>query len=129
MLDQVRIIFLDWREMRRGLRETAAVFFPLRRGIFSIFDVRGKSRRMTDRALADQWLAPRSRYGTNNAASASTITRGKPMIRALLVAAFVLSMMPLVSTADAGNCQTSSDRAADGSRCGDRAADRRPGGQ
>ncbi|TAT82477.1 transmembrane anchored protein [Rhizobium ruizarguesonis] len=44
------------------------------------------------------------------------------------VIAIVLLSFAIPSISAAGNCQTSSDRASDGSRCGDRAADQRDGG-
>lgn len=50
------------------------------------------------------------------------------MIRILPIALTLSFIAPLAS-AIAGPCGTSSDRAADGSRCGDRAADRRAGGR
>ncbi len=47
-----------------------------------------------------------------------------------LTSMILIAMMAIVTgQAFAGNCQHSSDRAADGSRCGGRAADERPGGQ
>jgi hypothetical protein len=49
------------------------------------------------------------------------------MIRVILVATLLNIAGSVV--ASAGNCDHSSDRASDGSRCGDRAADRRPGGK
>lgn len=47
----------------------------------------------------------------------------------IFLAALILSTMAPAISAYAGNCDHSSDRASDGSRCGDRAADRRPGGK
>ncbi|TAX77533.1 transmembrane anchored protein [Rhizobium ruizarguesonis] len=44
------------------------------------------------------------------------------------IIAIVLLSFAIPSISAAGNCQTSSDRASDGSRCGDRAADQRDGG-
>ncbi|WP_320407340.1 transmembrane anchored protein [Klebsiella pneumoniae] len=42
---------------------------------------------------------------------------------------FVLMSLGSATQAFAGNCQHDSDTAADGSRCGGRSADSRPGGQ
>ncbi|QJT80872.1 transmembrane anchored protein [Kosakonia sp. MUSA4] len=42
---------------------------------------------------------------------------------------FVLLSLGSVAQAYAGNCQSPDDRAADGSRCGGRSADSRPGGK
>lgn len=42
---------------------------------------------------------------------------------------FVLLTLGNAGQAFAGNCQHPDDRAADGSRCGGRSADSRPGGQ
>lgn len=42
---------------------------------------------------------------------------------------FVLLSLGSVTQAYAGNCQSPDDRASDGSRCGGRSADSRPGGQ
>jgi len=50
------------------------------------------------------------------------------MIRNLLIALTPLFVAPIASLF-AGPCDSSSDRAGDGSRCGDRAADRRSGGR
>lgn len=49
-------------------------------------------------------------------------------IMKILVLTLVLSVMG-VSAALAGNCTYTSDRASDGSRCGDRASTVRPGGK
>lgn len=52
------------------------------------------------------------------------------MIKVLSVMLALAALAPsAVTFAFAQNCPTSGDRAADGSRCGDRAADRRPGGK
>ncbi|MEN0615483.1 transmembrane anchored protein [Klebsiella indica] len=42
---------------------------------------------------------------------------------------FVLLSLGSITQAYAGNCQHSWDTASDGSRCGDRSADSRPGGK
>ena len=42
---------------------------------------------------------------------------------------FVMLSLGSVTQAYAGNCQSPDDRASDGSRCGGRSADSRPGGQ
>lgn len=60
--------------------------------------------------------------------SGGFINEGIKMTRIVLLA-LVLSIVAPIATAVAGPCGTSSDRAADGSRCGDRAADRRSGGR
>ena len=49
------------------------------------------------------------------------------MKKMITVLCLILSMGASVS-AFAGNCQHSSDTASDGSRCGGRSADARPGG-
>lgn len=53
------------------------------------------------------------------------------MIRLILAAVTVLVMGVSVAsvTVQAGNCDYSWQSASDGSACGDRAADRRPGGK
>lgn len=45
-----------------------------------------------------------------------------------LFLAVLLSMAAMTSVTYAGNCNVPSDKASDGSRCGDRAASERPGG-
>ncbi|MGO4133247.1 hypothetical protein ACEQ6A_01650 [Rhizobium brockwellii] len=45
------------------------------------------------------------------------------------IIAIILLSFAIPSIAAAGNCQTSSDRASDGSRCGGRASDQRDGGE
>jgi hypothetical protein len=49
-------------------------------------------------------------------------------MRIALIAAFVLATVGFSPVAFAGNCDHSWERAADGSRCGGRAADQRDGG-
>jgi hypothetical protein len=49
-------------------------------------------------------------------------------MRLAMIAAFVLASLGFNSVAFAGNCDHSWERAADGSRCGGRAADQRDGG-
>jgi hypothetical protein len=50
------------------------------------------------------------------------------MIRILALTIVLLTLAP-ISAAFAGSCDHASDRAADGSRCGNRAADQRSGGK
>ncbi len=45
-----------------------------------------------------------------------------------IMALVAITFLSLSSAAFAGNCNYSSDTASDGSRCGGRAADQRPGG-
>lgn len=52
---------------------------------------------------------------------------GRQIMKTVVVA-LVLSVMG-VSAALAGNCTYTTDRASDGSRCGDRASTVRPGGK
>jgi len=51
---------------------------------------------------------------------------GETQMKLFIAALIALSSM--TSIVYAGNCNVPSDRAADGSRCGDRAASERPGG-
>nr|WP_071788451.1 transmembrane anchored protein [Franconibacter pulveris] len=46
-----------------------------------------------------------------------------------LAVLFVLMSLGAATQAYAGNCQHDSDTASDGSRCGGRSADSRPGGE
>lgn len=55
-------------------------------------------------------------------------TQGKYM-KKLFAVLFVLLSLGSVTQAYAGNCQHPDDTASDGSRCGGRSADSRPGGQ
>jgi hypothetical protein len=50
------------------------------------------------------------------------------MLKIVLLAIIALNIVGTIP-AVAGPCDTSDQRARDGSRCGDRAADRRPGGK
>jgi hypothetical protein len=50
------------------------------------------------------------------------------MTKTLAAALLLATLLPAVS-ALAGPCTHSSDRASDGSRCGDRSSDSRPGGR
>ncbi|WP_083988785.1 transmembrane anchored protein [Devosia geojensis] len=45
-----------------------------------------------------------------------------------LLFAVIIAISAMSTSVYAGNCNVPSDRAADGSRCGDRAASERPGG-
>jgi len=50
-------------------------------------------------------------------------------MRQLTLAALVLSAFSIIAPAFAGNCTYTTDRASDGSRCGDRASTIKPGGK
>lgn len=50
-------------------------------------------------------------------------------MKKVLAVLFVMLSLGTVTQAYAGNCQHDSDTAADGSRCGARSADSRPGGK
>ncbi|QDP08102.1 transmembrane anchored protein [Klebsiella pneumoniae] len=50
-------------------------------------------------------------------------------VNTVLAARLLLLSLGSVTQAYAGNCQHPDDTAADGSRCGGRSADSRPGGQ
>ncbi|MBZ9310527.1 transmembrane anchored protein [Escherichia coli] len=49
-------------------------------------------------------------------------------MKKILAALFILLSLGTTSQVFAGNCQHDWDRASDGSRCGGRSADSRPGG-
>lgn len=51
------------------------------------------------------------------------------MKKAIFVLALIAAVYSIPAPAYAGPCDHSWDRASDGSRCGDRAADRREGGR